>query len=453
MNKKVRLIYRDPRFRLAAKFTLIFLFFLSLSWQRLDPDFGWHLTSGDYYRHHGIPSHDIYTYTASNFPWINHEWGNDVLLSIFYSIGGYFLISMIYAGLWTAALFVRAAKTRWFLLVLASLAVIPYAGIRPVAWTFLFFAILLNLLESKKRIPYISICVLFILWANLHAGFIVGLASIAFYLIKTRDIKFAKIFGVAAVSTLVNPYGPRLYEEVARTLFDSKLHSQIVEWSSLWIFNVSFPFIALWIAGFILYKRRPLGNWFNLGPLLLASSLAATRNLPLFVIATVKETNDFYDKFRRSMPKLNLAAKSVLTSSLAILVLALFYVSYPAFLFWHNRYSAYPDQAVSYLNNHPCHGNLFNDYNYGGYLIWKLPNTPLYIDGRMSPWRDPTGTKYLTTYLNLLKNNNLRESQFNKYGIKCVLIKSSNKRFVEDLKSDNWNVVNEGNGAVLLKQG
>ena len=43
----------------------------------------------------------------------------------------------------------------------------------------------------------------------------------------------------------------------------------------------------------------------------------------------------------------------------------------------------YPVAAVDYLRQHPHPKGMFNDYFYGGYLIWRLgPQHKVFIDGR-----------------------------------------------------------------------
>ena len=45
--------------------------------------------------------------------------------------------------------------------------------------------------------------------------------------------------------------------------------------------------------------------------------------------------------------------------------------------------SEFPARAVAFLQQHPPAGPIFNLYDWGGYLIWKLyPTTPVFIDGR-----------------------------------------------------------------------
>ena len=43
----------------------------------------------------------------------------------------------------------------------------------------------------------------------------------------------------------------------------------------------------------------------------------------------------------------------------------------------------YPVQAVSYLQNHAVPGRMFNEYFFGGYLVWTMaPKRRVFIDGR-----------------------------------------------------------------------
>lgn len=44
---------------------------------------------------------------------------------------------------------------------------------------------------------------------------------------------------------------------------------------------------------------------------------------------------------------------------------------------------------MQYIKEHQLLGNLFNEYNWGGYLVWQLPEKPVFIDGRMAVWKTP----------------------------------------------------------------
>ena len=130
------------------------------------------------------------------------------------------------------------------------------------------------------------------------------------------------------------------------------------------------------------------------------------------------------------------------------------YATRLAFSNWPPRDNIYPPQAVAYLEQHPCKGNLFNSYNYGGYLIWKLPNTPVYIDGRMPIWRDEKGEKYFDTYLKVFHDDNVRKAEFSKYNITCVLLirDVQTKKLVNRLKIEGWSEAAKNNDSILLEK-
>jgi hypothetical protein len=456
MNKFRRALLfwqQHPRLRFAVKAGILFGLFFLISWKRLDPDFGWHLRSGNIFRHSGIPAHDIYTYTAPHFPWIDHEWGNDVILSILYGVGGYTLLAVLYGALWAGALLLVGRRARLYVLVIAALAIMPYAGIRPIAWTAFFFALTLTVLERAvgRLVWYLPL--LFIIWANLHAGFIVGLAAIAYYAIRRRRWQLAVILGLAVLASFVNAYGIRLYDEIFRTLFDRQLHNQIEEWTAFSIIPACWPFIVLWAIGFVQYDARHWKRWLQLPTLLLASALSASRNFPLFVVAALAPAGQYVEALHRSIPKnLDRGRKAMLAVLVAIVLFAVVYSAHNAFWSFGPRTGGYPVQAIAYLRDHPCPGNLFNDYNYGGFLIWKLPNVPVFIDGRMPSWKAPDGEKYMNTYEHLLHHPATYPATFSRYDIKCVLLgnNSLNSRLIKRLEGIPWRHIPTQDNSVLL---
>lgn len=78
----------------------------------IDPDFGWHLQAGRYILAHGIPTHDIFTYTAADFRWIDHEWLSDVVMALLFGAGGYWLLAAVWAVIWLAAIGL-ASNWKW----------------------------------------------------------------------------------------------------------------------------------------------------------------------------------------------------------------------------------------------------------------------------------------------------------------------------------------------------
>jgi hypothetical protein len=47
-----------------------------------------------------------------------------------------------------------------------------------------------------------------------------------------------------------------------------------------------------------------------------------------------------------------------------------------------------PAHAVAYLRTNLPPGRLFNSYNWGAYLLWELPEYPVFVDGRTDLYND-----------------------------------------------------------------
>jgi hypothetical protein len=440
-----------PRLTILFKVIPIFVLFWLLSFSRLDPDFGWHLKSGEYILHHWIPQHDIFTYSARNYRWINIEWGNDVVAAIFYGLGGYGLVATFYSGLWTLALLLNGIRARLIILFIAAISMLPYAGVRSVTWSVLGVAILIKISSSKSKRVLLSIPVIVLIWANVHGGFIAGLAIISYFAVKYRTKTWFYILLLSVLVTFINPYGPRIYVEVYRTLTDYSMHHQITEWRSFSIPWQSSIFVGLWLLGFLCFSWRKVTDWVKLGPLLFITGLAANRNWPLFAIVGVNDVDNYYTKVRQILLKHRSKPERIMSASYMCMLTALVVASlYSIYLPWHGREYSYPVQAVAYLQSHTCSGNLFNDYNFGGYLIWKLPSQPDYIDGRMATWTTNDGQQFLDRYNSILANPTLRGSVFKQYNVRCVLMGNEHKDIISSLTSSGWKTKVKANGSVLL---
>jgi glycosyltransferase involved in cell wall biosynthesis len=249
-------------FKKIVDFGALYLLFLAVGITQLDPDFGWHLTTGNYVLSHWLPTHDIYSYTARSFAWIDHEWGNDVITVILYRLGGYPLTTAFFAALWSGAVYLAGSgRARLLTLLAAGFAVTTYTGTRPLAWTVFLFSLVLAILRSPSHRRRWALPLTFILWANLHAGFIAGLALIGYYLILERRRSTLLLLIACFTATLINAYGANIYTEITRTIGDPAIHKRIQEWLPFYINATSWTFISLWLAGLILH--RPL---LHIGP-------------------------------------------------------------------------------------------------------------------------------------------------------------------------------------------
>ena len=69
-----------------------------------DPDFWWHLRTGQFIlQTHAIPHIDPFSYTKAGQPWITHEWLSELLIYALFRLGSYGLLIFTFSIIITAA--------------------------------------------------------------------------------------------------------------------------------------------------------------------------------------------------------------------------------------------------------------------------------------------------------------------------------------------------------------
>jgi hypothetical protein len=92
-----------------------------------------------------------------------------------------------------------------------------------------------------------------------------------------------------------------------------------------------------------------------------------------------------------------LALNLLIVTTLALVAFGkLFLVSSPAYV---NREITrlYPVGALTWITQAQPVGNLFNEYNWGGYLVWTLRDYPVFVDGRTDLFDQPLLETYQLT--------------------------------------------------------
>lgn len=451
-----------PRFVTRLLFGLIFLLVLLRCLFTLDPDFGWHIASGQYMLTNGIPATDIYTYTASGFPWIHHEWLADIVNAGLFAQGGYAVLAVFHAALWTAAIWLMAGgKHNWksgLAIFIAVLAAAQFIAIRDTVWTALFLAITHRAFHRYRA--YLPL--LFIIWANLHGGFVIGLAYIAWRIAYERSWHDSWIVPAAIAATFINPYGIYLYREIFATLFDTSLHTKVNEWQR-WAIDATMIILPLiWAVpvAYDSYKKRWRGI-VQFDVILLIASFWSLRHFVLFALFALPRLKKFYSRI--TLPKWNIPKKVfapkrlLLTAGAQVAVMttaALVIAAGVAAL--HGPLGFQPEKdkpvaAINSLRSLPCKGNIFNHYDIGGYLIWKYPEQKVYIDGRMPSWQW-NGANYMDNYLKIMEDESFQRQQFDTYHIACAIIPSGSK-IAKSLEQQGWKAeINNASGWALLRK-
>ena len=436
--------------RLLLFFGIFCLFFL-WSLYNLDPDFGWHLRSGQYFIEHGIPQTDIYTYTAQDFHWVNHEWLSDIIVATIFSIGSYLLLAFVYASMWTTIVAIMGRGVHAAILISATIAILPFSGIRALTWSALGIALLTLLLRQKNKRWRLLIPLLFLLWANIHGSFLIGIAYGAWTVCKERSWRLLLIGMVSIGVTFINPYGLEVYTEIFRTMLDGNLHAVIAEWA-----RFSFPISAIlylfvWIALTVYTNKHQWRRYIRFDSLLFIMSISSVRMTPLFVLASLPEMNRMIKEVKKGLPHKDRALqKRMGVIAATCLIVASFLLPIAELFLKRSEGIVYPIAAVEVLTKTPCKGNIFNSYNFGGYLIWKLPSHKVYIDGRMPSWEYQDGM-YMKDYLRIRSDAAYRDQQFTRFNIDCVLVENAEAIMIKELSEKGWiKRVNDGYSTLLI---
>ena len=245
-----------------------------------DPDLWGHVRFGrDVVAAGAIPKSDVYSFTADR-PWVNHEWLAEVLMYAAYAKGGTPGLVAFKAGLALATIGVVLWSLRRFRpppMTYDVVAVVTVVGIlwriqtlRPQVFSLFLFALLLLTLSEAARgrtRALLGVPVIMALWVNLHGGWVVGMGTLAVWLAVAliephqgarRRLIFCGAGLGAAIATLANPYGVRLWTFLLETV--GLRRPDILEWASIsgiplgaaipWIVSVA-------AAGFVLV-RSPL---------------------------------------------------------------------------------------------------------------------------------------------------------------------------------------------------
>lgn len=457
-------------------FALLWLLFSVATTSFLDPDFGWHFRTGEWiWLKRQIPRTDLFSYTMPNHPWRYPAWLTELMFYSLYEFLGYSGLA-IFMSFWAALAFMlgvfgKEISYAIFPLILATVGGLDSISVRPKIFSLflgsLIFLLLRRSAERPKRLLVLP--PLFLIWANLHGGFALGLfvflwfLLVEAYLIVKGVRKIASIFPLALLSwllsvaaTLINPFGWRVYEEVFATVTSRELQEGILEWMPTDLANL---WLLVYVAGFWLLLRsfRKQVSYFEVTTalLLLLAGIMGRRLFVYFLLFGLplyaQLLGEAYRKLRP--PK---RYRTIGWQRGLVLLTFLFPLGFSTKEKLSNledisEAKYYPSQAVVFLQNQAVEGNLFSVYNWGGYLIWKFPQKKVFVDGRMASWRD-NGYSAFEQAQNILTGAVDYQPVFEDYQITTVLLPLARDRktLADKLLFDGWQRVYQDQRAQIL---
>lgn len=438
---------------------LNFVFPLAIISNTLDGDFGWHLRFGqDMHTQSSFPYLDTYTYTKYGQPWTNHEWGGDWFFYQIYTNLGYFWINIITALAGVAAFWIigkafikKPGVSFLFFALICQLAAYHIFSPRLAMFSQLFAALIILIIEKysyRPRALYFIPLILW-LWSAMHGSWILGFIIINIYLgnallpylVATKYQRYFnetkkspafiyQLIGIQALAALlicINPYGIKIWQEIFQYFGQNYYKAHISEWTPSYAYpvfpkililqtitlvlivygfikrQVKFTHLTFFLAFFyaaIMYKRQAIFTALLSAPILEHTLIDMSRQMTnlKFYKFIVKQKEKFY-----------------FIGIVATLFLISFYslqIHYTSDV-WNDKTLSFnnapPYEAVKFLQKHTAGQpiKLFNEFSWGGYLNWMLPNALVYLDGRGSAtWMHDQNTSMLEHYIEMKEQDN-----------------------------------------------
>ncbi len=412
---------------LAGILALVAVFFICLVPIAVT-DFWWQLKTGELIVREGrIPDRDVFSWTAAGQPWMVHEWLTEVLFYLvyrylpkeallFYKCG----LAAVACGLVLLRARMRSGSTALGVGAALATALVMrnYADLRPQMLTFILLAGLLLCLDlyhrgELPRLPW-ALPFVFILWANLHGGVVVGLVLVGLWVLgeamgqawfRRPSPGLAPLAGgvaAASVAVALNPHGFMVYTYPFQVLGHPQVMDYISEWWSPNFHNtVMRPFEVVLLATFGVAAVAPAGARGRLGEMLVLvamahAALTSQRNTVPFAIAATPllaaglvalwQEAEPLDVLREyfAVPAVRAVGSFLLVVFTSVIIVAYWPRVAPDRWYSHAIHQGYfPESAVRLMKRGHWPGKLYNDYVWGGYLIWELyPQRPVFIDGR-----------------------------------------------------------------------
>ena len=453
-------------------FISIFMVLLA-TLQLIDPDYFWHLKTGEYIvTQGGLPNGDIFSSTHFGQPWVLHEWLFEVVLYGVFIWLGPLGVKLLTSSLAITALGIiyalmrRLAVSPSIAFALLIAAYIPFSlgvSARPQLVTYVLFASYLSVLlnfkyfQTTRYLPALPL--LMVVWVNAHGGFMLGLALAGLFVAcewanyltlrerdrgqKKRLMSLTLLVIATFLASIVNPEFFRLWLYPFQVIsLDATRY--ILEWQSPDFYDRSTRiYLILTVIFFFTYTytlRKPDFTELMIPSLLMVAGFISVRHIPIasltiitFIAIALSRASaarfsslwhhtglgQFYKRWIGGGKQLG-NGEYILNWVLLTTIMIGLWVYYPIYHANDEDKSneSLAVRAAEFVAKKGISGHMFNSYNFGGYLIYKLyPTQKVFIDGRA----DMYGDAYFKDYIEISSLKYGWEKIFDKYQIDYVI--------------------------------
>jgi hypothetical protein len=406
-----------------------------------DGDTGYHIRAGEFIlQARAVPKTDIFSLWTPALSWTAHEWLSEVFMAVVHQHAGLtgivVLFSLIIATTHVLLFRMLRADTQDILLsllltVVAAITSSIHWLARPHIFSLLLTVIwysVLNRFQYRDKNQLFILPVLMLLWVNLHGGYIFGLIVLLVYFfgnlagLYTSDKRAAQeyiykakflamILAGCLLASLCNPNGYHILIFPFALASDPFLMNNVLEFLSP-NFHEGLVFKYLLLVSIALFAlSRVTLNWIELGLVILTTYMAlySVRYIPLYAIITAPILSRLIDRLKHNLSPnaMNwLARRSggfslidqgsvgfLWLTGVVFVILTLSHMSRLHIEFDDKRF---PTRAVEFILAETIPGTMFNNEEFGDYIIYKAwPKYRVFFDGRSDMYGSILGGEYL----------------------------------------------------------
>lgn len=373
-------------------------------------DFWWYVRIGSEILAKGeIPVMDTLSSTQAGSPVVYHSWLPAVIFWVLYKAGGISLVVLLrgilaataYALLWFFARRMGAGvRLSTILVFFAALSGSNNWAVRPQLLTYVLFLLALWVLwdwhQGKKKLLW-TFPILSLLWVNIHGSFVLIflLGGVALIFGRGDRRMLAIVLGAGVLATLLNPRGWLAWKYVLDMVSSPSNQLFSREWqpplNNNWQMNIFF----LWMLFFPLFSavsswRPDRFGWalyLTFGGLAFSGLRYVIWEIFILVILSAGFLAEFGNKWLDRPNRRNIPAFDYFLALVFVSLSFIFLPSVRSSMFAGNSqplvYKDTPTEAAQWLSAHPeLPGPLWADLAFSSYLVYALPERPVWIDTR-----------------------------------------------------------------------